>query len=120
MTYSKAPLIISGQHTVCTRAGVARQYCLMAGNGLELLLEDIQSRLLDVGAAIATPRDQSSDVKLAKTAFPAACTMELECAIDELDSKVQSSILRIILHSSFTCGQWCSFTYIFAIVRSGG
>ncbi|KAG5189201.1 cobalamin adenosyltransferase-domain-containing protein [Tribonema minus] len=68
--------------------GVARQYCLMAGNGLELLLEDIQSRLLDVGAAIATPRNQSNDIKLAKTVFPAACTMELECAIDELDSKL--------------------------------
>ena len=69
--------------------GLAREHCLSANNGLVDLLTEIQSRLLDVGAAIATPRDRSNETKLAYTEFPARHTKELEYAIDELDSKVQ-------------------------------
>eukprot|EP00611_Tribonema_gayanum_P007661 TRINITY_DN1707_c0_g1_i2.p1 TRINITY_DN1707_c0_g1~~TRINITY_DN1707_c0_g1_i2.p1 ORF type:complete len:272 (-),score=65.31 TRINITY_DN1707_c0_g1_i2:322-1047(-) len=68
--------------------GVAREYCVLAGNGLDELLAEIQSRLFDVGACIATPRDKASEAKLAKTAFPPKCTAEVEFAIDELDSKL--------------------------------
>ncbi|CAM9270798.1 unnamed protein product [Chrysoparadoxa australica] len=66
--------------------GVAREHCIATRNGMQSLLEEIQSRLLDVGAAIATPKNKSSDEKLSYTRFPARCTKEIECAIDELDS----------------------------------
>jgi ATP:cob(I)alamin adenosyltransferase len=74
--------------------GVAREHCLRADNGLAGMLTEVQSRLLDVGAAIATPRDRSSEAKLAYTVFPARCTKEIEYAIDELDSKVSQSLLH--------------------------
>jgi cob(I)alamin adenosyltransferase len=77
--------------------GVAREHCLHADNGLAGMLTEVQSRLLDVGAAIATPRDRSSEAKLAYTVFPARCTREIEYAIDELDSKVSKPLLHDLL-----------------------
>jgi hypothetical protein len=43
-----------------------------------LQLEEIQSRLLDVGSAVATPADSSSQAKLARVAFPSSATAQVE------------------------------------------
>jgi hypothetical protein len=43
-----------------------------------LQLAEIQSRLLDVGSAVATPADSSSQSKLARVAFPGSATAEVE------------------------------------------
>ena len=55
--------------------GIAREHCLTL-KGCEatrdrvvLLLDDIQSRLMDVGAAVATPLSQADDAQKARTKF---------------------------------------------------
>ncbi len=51
-------------------------------------LIEIQSRLFDLGAAIATPVQTSSESKLAYTEFSSSHTSKLEHWIDELDSQL--------------------------------
>lgn len=69
--------------------GIAREYCSHTNNGLGEMILEIQSRLFDVGAAIATPVNvSSSEQKLAYTRFPAVHTLTLERWIDELDSQL--------------------------------
>lgn len=41
-------------------------------------LQTIQSRLLDVGSAVATPLNSSSDAKIKRVAFPDGATTQLE------------------------------------------
>ena len=55
---------------------------------LELIarLEEVQSRLLDVGSAVATPLDASSDWKKARTAFEEGHVDALEAWIDAYDA----------------------------------
>lgn len=48
-------------------------------------LAEIQSRLLDVGSAVATPLNESSDRKAAIAAFDASATAALEQWIDAMD-----------------------------------
>lgn len=48
---------------------------------LQLQLEQIQSRLLDVGSAVATPMDSSSESKLKRVQFDAASTSQLEVRV---------------------------------------
>lgn len=48
-------------------------------------LTELQSRLLDVGSAVATPMDASSEAKLKATAFDAGATRTLEQWIDAMD-----------------------------------
>ena len=43
--------------------GIAREYCLQSQNGLDEMLSEIQSRLFDLGAAVATPVQTSSAKK---------------------------------------------------------
>ena len=43
--------------------GIAREYCLQSQNGLDEMLSEIQSRLFDLGAAVATPIQTSSAKK---------------------------------------------------------
>ena len=50
-----------------------------------LYSEEIQSRLLDVGSAVATPLDKSSEWKKARTEFDEAHVDGLEAWIDEYD-----------------------------------
>ena len=50
----------------CTAIGIAREHCALANNGLDTMLIEIQSRLFDVGAAVATPLN-SSETKRAYT-----------------------------------------------------
>lgn len=51
-------------------------------------LEFIQSRLLDVGSAVATPRPSASDAKLARVAFDPAHTAVLEGWIDAASAQL--------------------------------
>lgn len=83
--------------------GLARAHCellslpsgaLTAGEliigGMLPQLDLVQSRLLDVGSAIATPRTSSSEARVARTAFDedgAVCT-ELEGWIDHMDEEL--------------------------------
>ena len=70
--------------------GAAREFALGV-HGLEDLpeqLEEIQSRLLDVGSAVATPLATSSDAKVARTKFPEASVTALEHWIDEMDEEL--------------------------------
>eukprot|EP01035_Chromulina_nebulosa_P018984 gene18984-24797_t len=68
--------------------GIAREHCLISSNGLEKMLEEIQSTLFDVGAAIATPMDNSTIEKLNYVKFSPKYTVKLEEWIDEIDSKL--------------------------------
>merc|ERR1711916_326536 len=49
------------------------------------MLEEIQSRLLDVGSSIATPPEKSTDAKLKRVAFDGNMVEKVESWIDELD-----------------------------------
>lgn len=50
-------------------------------------LEEIQARLIDLGAQVATPRksDEEQEKKIAHTSFDPKCISELEKWIDEMD-----------------------------------
>lgn len=47
--------------------GIAREHCALNANGLDDMLKEIQSRLFDLGAAVATPVQTSSIRKKAYT-----------------------------------------------------
>jgi len=68
--------------------GIAREYCIQSNNGLDGVLADIQSRLFDLGAVIATPRSSSSESKISKTPFSEKHAQDLEQLIDHMDSKL--------------------------------
>ncbi|RKP12875.1 Adenosylcobalamin biosynthesis, ATP:cob(I)alamin adenosyltransferase-like protein [Piptocephalis cylindrospora] len=84
--------------------GLAREYCLEEGNGLETRLEKVQCILQDIGSNIATPRATSGPSKLGmnypydrtvrfnigKTAFDDGghLTKELEVWIDEMSESL--------------------------------
>ncbi|GIL80983.1 hypothetical protein Vretimale_9317 [Volvox reticuliferus] len=52
-------------------------------------LTDIQSRLIDVGSAVATPLATSSEAKLQRTHFPGALhAQQLEAWIDAMDKRL--------------------------------
>ena len=69
--------------------GVAIAHCSSTSNGLESRLEQIQSMLLDVGSAVATPLSSASERKQQRAKFDADTALaHLEAWTDELDSKV--------------------------------
>lgn len=101
---------------------MAREYCAEAHNGLEAYLEEIQSRLLDIGSAIATPLNNSPEhligtyivhgariclllvliIFSAKTRFPGTHVSKLENWIDHLDAQLpplKNFILPVSFHS---------------------
>lgn len=51
-------------------------------------LETLQSRLLDVGTAVATPSQRSSDHKLKLAEFDASATAQLEVWIDDMTAQL--------------------------------
>lgn len=53
-------------HLCDAAIGIAREHCALANNGLDTMLIEVQSRLFDVGAAVATPLN-SSETKKAYT-----------------------------------------------------
>ncbi|KAK8831482.1 hypothetical protein WA577_000568 [Blastocystis sp. JDR] len=68
--------------------GFARGFAEKSNNGLAPKLIEIQSRLFDLGAAIATPPHQSESKKVEKTKFPEDNVAILEKWIDEMDAKL--------------------------------
>ena len=60
-------------------------FCLL---GTPLQLEELQSRLLDVGSAVATPIPTSSEAKLQRVAFDPSHTPKLEAWIDEMNEEL--------------------------------
>eukprot|EP00239_Pterosperma_sp_CCMP1384_P011499 CAMPEP_0197863138 /NCGR_PEP_ID=MMETSP1438-20131217/40390_1 /TAXON_ID=1461541 /ORGANISM="Pterosperma sp., Strain CCMP1384" /LENGTH=213 /DNA_ID=CAMNT_0043480923 /DNA_START=135 /DNA_END=776 /DNA_ORIENTATION=- len=90
--------------------GVAREFCLIAGHSeLCMQLEEIQSRLLDVGSAVATPADTTkSDRKLELTRFNPAHASEVESWIDSLDEELPA-LQNFILPSG---GQAAAFLHV--------
>ena len=52
------------------------------------MLNEIQSRLFDLGAAVATPPQNSSDEKINYTKFNPKFTSRLEEWIDKLDAQL--------------------------------
>lgn len=90
--------------------GVAREYCEGLPNSGVLCsqLETIQSRLLDVGSAVATPLDNATEKKVARAAFPTGPTEDLERWIDAFDEKLPP-LTNFILPSG---GQAASFLHL--------
>lgn len=68
--------------------GLAREFASLSTVGIEEQLVEIQSRLLDVGSAIATPLGSSSPEQLARVVFPSAYAEELERYIDAMDDEL--------------------------------
>ena len=79
---------LGDQDELNATVGIAREYCHMSNNGLEDKLVEIQCRLFDLGAAVATPVPASSADKLSRTQFDASNTRILEKWIDALDSQL--------------------------------
>ena len=66
--------------------GVAKEYCISSNNGLAPSLSLIQSRLLDLGSAVATPRiNTKSEARIERTSFPKEHVDTVEEWIDQLD-----------------------------------
>jgi len=76
------------QDELCAAIGIAREYCAIGKNNISPMLIEIQSRLFDLGAAVATPRNTSSADKIVYTAFNSQHTEQLEQWIDALDSEM--------------------------------
>ena len=68
--------------------GIAAEFCAVSKNGLQPMLHQIQSRLFDLGAAVATPPQGSSEDKINYTRFSPIATLKLEEWIDALDSQL--------------------------------
>uniref|UniRef100_A0A7S3VUM6 Corrinoid adenosyltransferase MMAB n=1 Tax=Dunaliella tertiolecta TaxID=3047 RepID=A0A7S3VUM6_DUNTE len=70
--------------------GMAREFVLGISDTLADQLAEIQSRLLDVGSAVATPSDptNSAGMKVKRTRFDPAHSTSLEVNMDELDKEL--------------------------------
>ena len=69
-----------------TRARVCHGACADASSCAQLLV--VQSRLFDVGSAVATPLTSASEAKRSRTHFDDAETARLEAWIDEMDAEL--------------------------------
>ncbi|GAB4822280.1 hypothetical protein N2152v2_009326 [Parachlorella kessleri] len=78
--------------------GVAREHVKVIDKQLAEQLEELQSRLLDVGSAVATPIPTSSEAKLQRAAFNPSHTPKLEAWIDEMSEEL-SPLTQFILPS---------------------
>ena len=77
------------QDELCAVIGIAREHCSISKNGLSPHLIEVQSRLFDLGAAVATPTtSKSSETKIKYTSLSSEYTAQLERWIDELDAKL--------------------------------
>jgi len=72
--------------------GVAKEYCLLVKidelTRLVPFLEEIQSRLLDLGSHIATPIKRSAARQIERVKFPVDALPILEKKIDQLDAQL--------------------------------
>eukprot|EP00938_MAST-03A_sp_MAST-3A-sp1_P002360 g2360.t1 len=80
--------------------GIAREYC--DENTLQERLAVVQSRLLDIGSAVATPPAKSKDNKLERVKFDESHIELLEGWIDEMDNAVPP-LRNFILPSGGLC-----------------
>ncbi|QDZ20528.1 Cobalamin adenosyltransferase [Chloropicon primus] len=73
-----------------SQLGIAREYCATLPGSSELCeqLEAIQSRLLDVGSAVATPPERATEKKSMRVVFPTGPTEDLEKWIDAYDAEI--------------------------------
>lgn len=88
--------------------GLAREHCLdikdeEARTTLTTQLSSIQSRLLDVGSAVATPLPNSSSTKISISHFSDHHSEELEGWIDEMDEELPT-LTTFILPSGGKAG----------------
>ncbi|KAJ1651730.1 hypothetical protein IWQ61_007779 [Dispira simplex] len=67
--------------------GIAHYYCEQAGNELAEQLKQIQNRIFEIGASVATPAATSSEAKQERTLFDGNWLRFLERWIDEVDAK---------------------------------
>lgn len=69
--------------------GLCYEYCKAEGNGLDAELTEIQSRLFDVGTAVATPsKPEAAQERLDRAAFADDATTMLESRIDAMDESL--------------------------------
>jgi cob(I)alamin adenosyltransferase len=88
--------------------GLAREHCLdmkdePARTTLTTQLSSIQSRLLDIGSAVATPLPTSSDAKISISRFSEQHVEELEGWIDQMDQELPT-LTTFILPSGGKAG----------------
>ena len=88
--------------------GIASEHCILSKNGLQPMLSEIQSRLFDLGAAVATPVQGSSDTKVAYTKFSPKFTAKLEEWIDGLDAQLPP-LTNFVIPVSVVRGLFCTF-----------
>ena len=86
--------------------GVVREHWRPLANEAEInvasQIENIQSRLFDVGSAIATPRSSASEIKKNRTLFPDISVPQVEEWIDEMDATLPP-LQNFILPSGGLC-----------------
>lgn len=90
--------------------GLASAHCLgaqekVSADILMNQLSEIQSRLLDVGSAVATPLESSSDRKIAITQFAQEHSDQLEKWIDEMDTELPALTTFILPSGGHTSAQ---------------
>ena len=67
--------------------GVAKEHCDLVNNGLSSSLATVQSRMLDIGSAVATPRQNTpSEARIDLTSFDEIHVKVIEEWIDDLDA----------------------------------
>ena len=100
--------------------GIAREHCSLNANGLDDMLKEIQSRLFDLGAAVATPVQTSSVRKKAYTEVQ----KHINLPIPHLFGLIQMIVRRYVafliildifhecflLHINFHCLPYLPFT----------
>jgi len=83
--------------------GIAREHCVASKNGLDAYLIVVQSRLFDLGAAVATPISSSSEDKKRYTSFDPSLTEQIEQWIDALDATVPPLSNFVIPSGGLSC-----------------
>lgn len=95
--------VLGHQDELCCILGIAREHCAARRNGLEGYLIEIQSRLFDLGAAVATPIANSSDEKKKYVAFDSKYTAQIESWIDALDAALPPLSNFVIPSGGLSC-----------------
>eukprot|EP00516_Mucochytrium_quahogii_P003904 CAMPEP_0203755006 /NCGR_PEP_ID=MMETSP0098-20131031/8524_1 /ASSEMBLY_ACC=CAM_ASM_000208 /TAXON_ID=96639 /ORGANISM=" , Strain NY0313808BC1" /LENGTH=191 /DNA_ID=CAMNT_0050646291 /DNA_START=661 /DNA_END=1236 /DNA_ORIENTATION=- len=82
--------------------GLACEYVGAEPSQVTESLEDIMSRMFDVGASVATPQDNSSNAKLKRASFSGDHVKNLETRIDKMDEELPP-LKTFILPSGGKC-----------------
>lgn len=68
--------------------GLALEWCGDEHSELRASLPEIQSRLLDIGSAVATPVSSAAEHKMSRVNFDEAHVSQLEAWIDAMDEEL--------------------------------